>query len=271
MSFDIVERSLNDGTPVELYTFTRSAQVFRYTSADEDVLYQGATFTAVPLSRPSFEQSQDPGRKPISLKASSGLGFVQQYIASPPTDSISLIIRRFHTEDNTTEAVISWMGRVTNVKFESNQVEIQCEPIFTSMKRPGLRRLYQTTCPHLLYGPECKFSKPTFQLDAAVNITGGTTLTAASIGGEADGFYTGGMVEWTNAGVIDKRFILTHTGSGITINLPFEGMVNGDSVRIFPGCDHVLSTCVDKFSNEVNYGGFPFIPTKNPFSGTPIF
>jgi len=32
------------------------------------------------------------------------------------------------------------------------------------------------------------------------------------------------------------------------------------------GCDHSVSTCAARFDNLANYGGFPFIPTKNPFS-----
>jgi hypothetical protein len=32
------------------------------------------------------------------------------------------------------------------------------------------------------------------------------------------------------------------------------------------GCDHSVSTCAARFGNLANYGGFPFIPTKNPFS-----
>jgi len=45
----------------------------------------------------------------------------------------------------------------------------------------------------------------------------------------------------------------------------------GDQVRAYPGCDHSLITCANKFGNSLNFGGFPFMPEKNPMDGTPVF
>jgi hypothetical protein len=39
---------------------------------------------------------------------------------------------------------------------------------------------------------------------------------------------------------------------------------------MYAGCDHLLATCRDRFSNVANFGGFPWIPQKNPFSGDAI-
>jgi hypothetical protein len=50
-----------------------------------------------------------------------------------------------------------------------------------------------------------------------------------------------------------------------------QGLAAGTTVTLFPGCDHTLATCSGKFSNTANYGGFPFMPTKNPFGGDPIY
>lgn len=271
MTYDLIETSAYEGTPVELYTFTRGSQIWRYTSADHDVTSGGALYTSVTISRPDVEQSQDPGKKPITLRAGNTLGFAQQYIAAPPTDVISLVITRFHSNDVASEVVVVWMGRVLNVKFSGNEVEVRCEPIFTSLRRPALRRLYQTTCPHVLYGDQCTFPKASLQLITTVAITGGTTLTSVDLSNQPDAFYTGGIVEWENNGATDKRLILTHAGSGVIINIPFQGITDGATVRVFPGCDRTLDTCVTKFSNELNYGGFPYIPDKNPFGSNPVF
>lgn len=271
MTYDTIEMSEDLGTPIEIYEFTRSAQVWRYTSADENVVYSGSTFVSAPIERQAVEQSQDPGRKPMAVTATKSLPFVQQYIVSPPTAVITLVIRRFHTTDVNSEAVVVWMGRVTNVKFEQNTVSIRGEPIFTALKRPALRRIYQTTCPHLLYGPVCGFPRTGLQLDTTVSISNGTSLSSVDFTGQSAGFYTGGFVEREDSGVVNRRFILSHVGGIIVINLPFPGIVDGSGVRVFPGCDHTLDTCVTKFTNELNYGGFPYIPTKNPFGGSPIF
>ena len=61
-------------------------------------------------------------------------------------------------------------------------------------------------------------------------------------------------------------------GTGtLTLNLPFSDLTVGDTVKAFAGCNHTTEVCDGKFANLLNYGGFPFIPQKNPMDGTIIF
>ena len=39
----------------------------------------------------------------------------------------------------------------------------------------------------------------------------------------------------------------------------------GTEVEVFAGCDHTIATCKTQFDIVVNYGGFAFVPTRNPF------
>src|SRR3546814_7797331 len=65
-------------------------------------------------------------------------------------------------------------------------------------------------------------------------------------------------------------YIVDHVGTAITIQrmsyslqqaidagFPFD-------VILYPGCDHSRATCISKFNNLLNYGGYDFIPVKNP-------
>ena len=271
MTYDAIEISVRDAQPVELYTFTRGPEVFRFTTAQETHLFAGQTYTAFPIQRSKIEATQDVSRNPINFSADRSLPFVQQYISAPPTDIIDVTIQRFHVTDVAQEAVVFWLGRVVNVKFKADEVQIRSEPIFTALKRPALRRLYQANCPHLLYGPVCTVNRSLFLVNAVITQVSGITLDAVAFGSQVDGYFTGGLIEWTNNGLINKRFVTDHVGQQITINLPFAGIQVTDSVEIFPGCDHTLATCVAKFANELNYGGFPYIPVKNPFAGVSVF
>ena len=60
------------------------------------------------------------------------------------------------------------------------------------------------------------------------------------------------------------------SGGAVTLSAPIPGLKAGDAFEAYPGCDHTLSTCADKFGNQLNYGGFPYIPVKNPFAGDAI-
>src|SRR3546814_2715916 len=52
-----------------------------------------------------------------------------------------------------------------------------------------------------------------------------------------------------------------------TLITQFEDEGAGTAISLYPGCDHRRMTCKDKFNNILNYGGFDWIPTKNPMGG----
>ena len=45
---------------------------------------------------------------------------------------------------------------------------------------------------------------------------------------------------------------------------PFPVVV-GTKLRIYPGCDKILATCKDKFSNTINFRGEPYVPGQDSF------
>lgn len=271
MTFRAIEDSAYLGEPIELYEFNRGAQNWRYTSSDQNETAAGILYSTFPIRRAKIEQTQELAKNSINITAARNLPFAQQYIISPPSGVVSLRVMQTHRTDTDSEIIVIWIGRVVNVRFSESEVTIRCESIFTSLRRPALRRVYQTTCPHVLYGPICQANSTSFQLATTVNTVSGVTITSNDLSSQADGYWTGGYIEWSNEGVTNRRFILSHTGTSITINLPFQGIAVGDNINVFPGCDHTLSTCVNKFSNELNYGGFPYIPDKSPFEGDTIF
>ena len=108
-------------------------------------------------------------------------------------------------------------------------------------------------------------------LPVALAGVAGTVLTAAPFGSYVKNYFAGGYVDWQNGPDVVRRFILSSEGTTITIGLPFAGMPADAEVTVYPGCDHTLSTCHNKFANAINYGGQPWATGVNPFDGTPIF
>ena len=278
MTFQQIETSNFEGQPIELYEFSVGSNFWRYTSSDgdqpvsNDVTFQGQVYSAVPMQRRSIDQSQELNRNSITLSTTNDLEFSQQYVAAPPSGVVMLTIRRFHPDDPDNEFSVIWVGRVLNVSFNrANSSEIVCEPIFTSLRRSTLRRLYQTTCPHVLYGGVCRADRNTFRLTTTVQaIPDSLIIQSTDFASQINGYYTGGFLELDKGGIVTTRFIVSHTGNQIGINAPLQDLELLDSIRVFPGCDRRLTTCVNKFSNEDNFGGMPYIPNKNPFSGAPV-
>jgi hypothetical protein len=49
------------------------------------------------------------------------------------------------------------------------------------------------------------------------------------------------------------------------------GLASGAEVRAYAGCNRTLDECKTRFDNVANFGGMPFIPTKNPFGSDPLY
>lgn len=79
---------------------------------------------------------------------------------------------------------------------------------------------------------------------------------------EADDFYRFGLAAWTsgnNDGL--KMEIKSQTGKLITLAEPMPRDIGvNDTITLSAGCDKTKSTCVNKFSNIINFRGFPDLP-----------
>lgn len=270
MTYATVEASVQTGRPVELYEFLDGATAYRYTSADGDVVYGGNTYTAAPISRSSVEATSEVARLALNITCSRDLSILNLFSIMPPSEIISVTVRRLHAGDG--EAITLWMGRILDVALNPSSAEIHCESVYTSLKRVGLRRLYQKGCPHVLFEVECALNRATFAITRAVVAVTGTSITVSSLAGWGDGYLSGGYLEWeSTAGYFERRAVRSQVGDVVTIGFALPGLAATDTVTIYPGCDHTLATCIAKFSNGLNYGGMPYWPTKNPFDGTIIY
>lgn len=272
MTYAATETSKYLNSPVEIYEFNqRNVEIFRYTSGDKDVLISGFLYEKIPLRRGPIEQSQNISRATLKLDMPRTIPLVTGFIAQPPSNVINVIVKRFHRLDTDNEVVVLWRGRLINVDFKGDVCRLICDPLVTALQRLNLRRVYQVSCPHLLYRGACGVDETTYRENATLTVVSGLTLTSTTFGGQSDGYWTGGIVRIIKSGMPHVRAILTHSGNNVEIDLTIPGLVATDVVQTAPGCDRNITTCASKFSNEPNHGGFPHIPNKNPMGGVPIF
>lgn len=271
MTYDIRERSVQDGAPVELYEFARNDRIWRFTSAEQDIGDSSETWESVPITRTAVETNTESARNALKLTVPRNFEIADMFRITPPTDIIALTIRRFHRGEEDDVAVI-WIGRVLNVSFEGAKAVMNCEPVSISLKRTGLRRLYQKQCPHVLYGPGCLVDKTAHDHVATITAIDGVNVTVSSLLAKP---YAGGFIEFEDEdGNLERRFIRSFSGNTLTLNFPLgQDILASDSVlTIYSGCDHTMATCNAVYDNLENYGGVsPYIPNRNPFDGTPIF
>lgn len=262
------------GYPVELYQFKRGlSEDYLQTSHDENIEYLSQTYLSTQIQRGKIEQNAEIERQTLKIKIQRDNSILDNFIQFPPTEIITLTIFRYHANDGgTPEVATIWQGRVLTAEFTGSSASLDCEPIFTSLKRPGLRRKYTTQCPHILYGAECQLNNFAFNTFGTLSVVNGFVITAPEWVnlGSNNKFLRGGYIQFDNR---DLRTIVDYDRSAgeVTIASSLDILEVGDSVNAFPGCQHDLADCKDIFDNIVNYGGFPYVPSKNPFGSGRIF
>lgn len=262
MSYENKEVSVSSGQPVELYDFVRGNEYYYYTTHTESVTYLSNVYRPSSALRTPVMQSNDTFKNDVKFTFPRTNDFALSFVKFALEDICFVTIRRYHLGDS--EYIPYWKGRVLGAELTDNSIELVCESSFSTLKRHGLRARYEYNCRHALYSENCGANKDSF--DATGNIISISdnklTLEINEAALQVDGYYTGGFA--LIAGV--RRFITGHVGNLVELNSAFESISIGQQATLYAGCDHKRTTCNSKFSNILNFGGFPFIPTKNPFN-----
>lgn len=280
MSFELRETSRAKGQPVSLFFFRYGAGVdnfYAYTNAEYAKTFNLVEYQPVPIQYGSVEASGTLDKKTLEVRTSIDNEVAELFRVSPPTYPVVLFIRRGHLNDPDNEFLVEWSGRVLSCSREGSEAIFSCEPISTAMRRTGLRRHWQYSCPHVLYGPQCNANK------AAATTTNVLVAVAAASITLNDGWETperatkahGGLVQWEGPnGTIVRTIIAVNDDlTTLRLNGPTTGLQSGMSVDVSLGCNHrfeldgdefIDTDCITIHDNLQNFGGQPWIPEDNP-------
>lgn len=266
-TYSELEPSTHDGRPVELYRFVHGTTVWTYSNGPE-IEHGGETYAAFPIGREDMQQTKELHKSPLEILVPRTSELSLLYLAGNPEHITTITVFRMHlaAEDG---PIVCWKGRVVSVDWSDNvAAKLSCESVFTSLKRPGLRARYQRMCRHALYSDQCGVDKAAYAVSGTVgNVTdNGRTVEVAEASGEDDGWFTGGMIQTPSGAYL---FITGHQGAALTLSRPCS-LAPDDEVTIYPGCGRNRETCKDKFDNILSFGGWPWIPPRNPFDGRSI-
>lgn len=282
MSFGGTEKSRYRGRPTNLF-FVRygssPGSFYAYTDADRKVVHNGVEYQPIAISRGKIVASGSLDKSAMEVRCSLSSPMAELFRVYPPSEVVNITIFQGHLSDPDAQFLVAYTGRVVGSSRERNELVLSCEPISTSLKRVGLRRHYQYSCPHALYGPQCRASKEAATTVTSVLSISGVNVTLISSWATPDRAekYLNGMIEWTNAsGDTEVRTILRVT-DGVTLTLTgnTRGLKAGAQVKVILGCNHGLwmaggggldqmTDCHFLHGNIQNFGGCPFIPKKNP-------
>lgn len=261
MSFEAYETSVEAGSTIEIYTLSMGSTIYRMHDSSEPIINVGGDdYERVQVSRGPIATGQEY----LEITLPGSHVFTLKFATIAPGQTASLTIQSFQRSDPSDVRVI-YKGVVRSVAFTQNAAKsaLSLIPINDAFSKEIPERTFQAACNNVLFDPDCKVSAGSYSflgpvsaiVDNVVTVTG---LNAA----KGTGWSTGGYVSY---GVLDYRLVLEQSGDDLVLVLPFHESVLSENVTVYAGCDHTIATCLLKFSDEINFGGCPYVPTKNIF------
>jgi uncharacterized phage protein (TIGR02218 family) len=126
-------------------------------------------------------------------------------------------------------------------------------------------RTYQFSCDADLGDARCgvNLSSPLWSATGTVaTLSGSRGFTSAALGSFAADTFTLGVVSWTTGANAGRKAEIASFASGAIalFEAPVRPIAIGDAFLATAGCDKQFATCSAKFSNGLNFRGFPHMP-----------
>lgn len=264
MTYPAKELSVDEGSPIELYDFAIGADTYRLTTDQLARTFGGNSYTPVEVSHSEIRTGPEDRAEVVTVNLPARHALVQRYINGVPGQKATLTLRRIQRFDTDLESVQLYKGVVRSVAFSENGVmaSVSVMPLTGSLARNIPRYTFAGQCPHVLYDNMCGAVQAAFTYAGTVSAESGDQITVPGLNTHPDGWANAGFVLDANG---DYRMVISHVGNVVRILLPFFSPVLGTSVSVVAGCGHDRQTCHTKFNRGLAFGGYEFVPLRNPF------
>lgn len=296
-TFEENSRLTESGDVCVLLTVSGGGEVWRYASCDSDLVDDaGNAYAAVPLTTGNVKADGAMTGAQIDVVLPRQVPLADRFFpVASRTIYFVRISQASHAGGVIQDHKPMFRGTVIAAAVSGDDGELLRLKLTTHMgllERSGLRRRYQLQCPYVLYGPECRASKPDAIFQANISAPPSTSFADVYVvvhGGNPDQpwmwrgrdlrvrnnrmFMIGATVMFGG-----QSYEVVDLGDGsnsIGVRIRPDQVAalreavlaaapNDRVCQVVPNCDHTLACCNDLFRNGPNYGGQPWIPYENP-------
>lgn len=236
----------------------RDAQIFGFTTHDKDLVINGVTYKASTGMTASAAQAK-VGMAVDNMEITGFLGGPDVTAADMRAgvwDGCEITVYMVNWADVTQSMPVQG-GKVGNISMH-DEIYVAEMLSLTSALQSTVGRVCTKRCDADLGDTRCGINL------AAWTVTG--TVTSVVDNQTFDGTFlpavAGGLITWTSGlNNTQSMEVSTLGASTIGLILPMDyNVAVGDAYSISAGCDKNLSTCLNAFSNVLNFRGFPHIP-----------
>lgn len=278
MAYNTREISNQSGQPIALYEFRYGNTYYRYCTDDEDRTVgldendDPIVWTAQAIRDEGVTQGGSD-QNDLEIRTQANNPVAALFRNTQLSGKVWLTVRRWHIGDDETETPLLWSGTVVSVSpVDRATVRMNCRSLGGSYDKQGLRLAWGRMCPHVLYSPfGCKVDKSLHAYNYVLATVNGSSFTVVSFVPPAEGSFSGGFAELLRGDGSYQRYAIEfQSGNDFRVLGATTGLAPGSSVVLYPGCARNTESC-KLFDNLANYGGFPHLPGKSPFDGSPVF
>lgn len=264
--YDTLHSSTEQSRPIELYEITKGSAVYRYANTQDTITVGGLDFQPIAISRGRIGIGADAQTSTLTITLPGSLPLPQEFIIVPPAEQVRVNIYRYERDETPSfnTQVQLFEGYLEECGWTKNgaEAELICKSIESLLGQNIPRFRFTSACNHIVYDDACGVSAALHSHLGTITAISGNTATIDGL--SASGIdATGGYM--TTGGSSDFRMVLSQSGDVVTLPLPFAADPTGTNGQVFRGCDHdIHGDCALTFDNVANYGGFAFVPKRNP-------
>ena len=249
----------------------KDGQVLGFTDHDLDLTFEGTTFRA------------DSGLSASALQNATGLSVDNtEAFGALRSDSVtSADIAAGLYDDAEIEAfLVNWSdpstrqrvfrGTLGEITREGDAFRAEIRGLTEKLNKP-IGRVFQKPCTAVLGDAQCRvdFSAPQFSWQAALLEIDGAVLTLPAAPQFEEGWFQRGALKIITGSSAGLSAVIKSDVTGPStrrIELwsdPAAALAVGDTLELVAGCDKRFETCRQKFSNALNFQGFPDVPEED--------
>jgi len=158
------------------------------------------------------------------------------------------------------------VSEITKIGRTFVQMKVKSPLILLNIDMP--RNTYQPSCNWTLFDAGCTLSKAAFGTAGAVDtgpdvirIPWAGGVLPSTLGADNVPYYAQGRLLFTS-GILNTQqfFISTNDAAALYLVGNIDTPAPGDTFTAFAGCSKTVDACNLKFSNLLNFRGFPYVP-----------
>lgn len=247
----------------------RDGTVQGFTDHDDDLVFADVTYRA----GTGFTSSEATSRFDLSVDGAEIAGalsddaLLESDLAAGRYDAASVESWLVDWSDLSLR-VLTARSTLGEVKREGQAFSVELRGLADQLSQQS-GRLLTARCGADLGDARCRFDLAAAGLEgegSVSSIESTSTIVASGLGAFSEGIFTGGKLTWTSGAndglsveIKEHRMVSGHARLSLWQAMP-EAIASGDTCVVTAGCDKRFATCRDRFSNAVNFRGFPHIP-----------